>query len=73
MIDLSGIDAVSGGADDSFVFTGDAPFSGTAGGLRVEQLARHTVIMSDVDGDGTADFSIGLRGVVPLGETDFIL
>lgn len=62
-IDLSAIDAISGGANDAF--TAVAAFSNTAGELVISYNAKvnSTVISADVDGDGVADFQLALQNV----------
>jgi uncharacterized protein len=72
-IDLSQIDAITGGIDDAFTFLGSAAFSNTAGELRVETFGDRAFVMGDVDGDGVADFYIRVEGAVPLTGSDFIL
>lgn len=57
-IDLSGIDAVSGGADNAFAFIGNAAFHGIAGELRYSAGSGGQIVQGDVNGDGIADFSI---------------
>ncbi|MEI6160190.1 MAG: calcium-binding protein, partial [Roseococcus sp.] len=62
-IDLRGIDAremLAG--NQTFVWIGNAGFGGVAGQLRFAG----GILEGDVDGDGTADFEIGLIGVVSL-------
>lgn len=61
-INLSQIDAVADtSADDAFDFIGtNIAFTGKAGELRAYQGANGQVIEGDIDGDGAADFSIGL-------------
>jgi Ca2+-binding RTX toxin-like protein len=71
-IDLSAIDAVLGDTDSAFHFIGDAAF-GAAGDLRAYTAGANTIVAGDVDGDGSADFTLMLRGAVALQETDFIL
>lgn len=68
-IDVSIIDAISGGGDDDFDFIGNSGFSGTAGEL---QFKNH-LIAGDVDGDGKADFQIRVDDVASLQNGDFIL
>lgn len=58
IIDLSGIDAVSGGADDAFRFIGAADFSHSAGELRFKT----GLLQGDINGDGIADFSLQIAG-----------
>ena len=73
-IDLSAIDAVAGGANDTFHFIGAAEFGvSPAGDLRFEKTATRTYIEGDVNGDGLADFHITLESVITLTGGDFIL
>ncbi|MGH6831046.1 MAG: M10 family metallopeptidase C-terminal domain-containing protein, partial [Methylocella sp.] len=72
-IDLAGIDAMLGGGDDTFAFIGGAAFSANAGELRYAVSGGQTIIEGDTDGDGIADFQIGLTGVFSLNDFDFIL
>ncbi|MGL4320516.1 MAG: M10 family metallopeptidase C-terminal domain-containing protein [Paracoccaceae bacterium] len=79
-IDLRDIDAstVSTG-NAAFDFIGSAGFHRIAGELRflkqdVSGTANDkTFISGDVNGDGTADFQIELRGLINLSATDFLL
>jgi Ca2+-binding RTX toxin-like protein len=71
-IDLSEIDAVLGGTDDAFNFVGSGAFQ-NAGDLRFAVKGANTLVAGDVDGDGAADFTIVLSGVVALQAGDFIL
>jgi len=57
-IDLSAIDAVSGGADNAFSFIGSSAFSGAAGQLRSYSQSGNNFVAGDVNGDGVADFTI---------------
>ncbi len=61
-IDVSAIDAVSGGADDAFTWIGGTAFSGEAGQLHYSMKSGVLTIEGDVDGDGSADLAIGLNG-----------
>ncbi len=73
-IDLSAIDAITGGADDGFQFIGNAAFvRGASGLLQVTTTATQTIVQGDVNGDGRADFKIILTGVHVLDANDFIL
>lgn len=72
-IDLTAIDAITGGGDNAFSFIGSAAFSNVAGQLRTEVIFGNTYVMGDVNGDGVADFFIKLDGTVPLGAGDFML
>jgi len=71
-IDLSGIDANIGTADDDS-FTLVASFTGTAGELIVTRSAGVYTVLGDVDGDGVADFGIEVHSAAPLGAADFTL
>ncbi len=69
-INLSAIDAKEGPAgDQAFHFIDHDQFSGKAGELR---FANH-ILRGDTDGDGIADFEIGINGKVDLVKADFIL
>jgi Ca2+-binding RTX toxin-like protein len=59
MIDFSAIDAISGTpGDDPFTFIGATKFSNVAGQLRYAFGSFGATLVGDVDGDGTADFTI---------------
>jgi Ca2+-binding RTX toxin-like protein len=73
MIDLSGIDAISGGLDDPFSFIGAGAFSGTAGELRAVAVGSNTLVSADVNGDAVADFTILINGAHVLLDSDFVL
>ena len=73
LIDLSAIDAITGGANNAFTFIGGAAFSNVAGQLRVFTQSGNTFVVGDTNGDGVADFQIQVDGIVPLAGTDFIL
>ncbi|HYD71044.1 calcium-binding protein [Azospirillum sp.] len=68
-IDLSGIDAKAGAGNDSFSFIGTDAFGAAAGQLRWTGNA----VEGDVNGDGTADFTIHVTGVSAMAADDFIL
>ncbi|WP_372053341.1 hypothetical protein P7L74_02945 (plasmid) [Tistrella mobilis] len=73
-IDLSIIDADTGhGGNQAFTFIGAAAFTGMAGELRAVGSTDVTTIFADVDGDGQADLSITLAGLVSLVPADFVL
>ncbi len=75
-IDLSDIDANGRGRPgNSFQFIGDEVFLLRAGQLRFEQDAanRTTLVEADMNGDGVADFSVILNGLIGLTAADFIL
>ena len=71
IIDLSAIDAIAGGDDDSFTFIGRGAFSGTAGELKFFVENGNTFIAGDIDGDGVADVVVQLEGVYDLTSVDF--
>jgi serralysin len=74
LIDLSGIDAISGGSDDAFAFIGNGAFTNVAGQLRSINNGNGTfTIEGDVNGDGIADLAILVTSATPLGAGDFVL
>jgi Ca2+-binding RTX toxin-like protein len=73
-IDLSAIDANPAlDEDEAFTFVGTSAFSGAAGEVQVRAGTGRTFVDADVNGDGVADFSIELKGVVALTGIDFVL
>lgn len=73
-IDLHPIDANShANGNQKFTFIGTDGFGHHAGELRVAHAGSDTLVSGDVDGDGSADFTIQLEGNVNLKETDFVL
>ena len=58
LIDLSQLDAKTGGAIDPFKWLGDGAFTKTAGELHTVRIDGLNYLEGDVDGDGVADFSI---------------
>lgn len=73
-INLSAIDAdstVSG--NQKFTFLGEADFTGSAGELTYSVLKSGALVSADTDGDGSADFSVFLKGVSVLDAGDFVL
>ena len=62
IVDLSGIDAITGGADDAFTKV-DA-FDGTAGRMTLTFSGGITTILLDVDGDTVADYRLRINGDV---------
>jgi Ca2+-binding RTX toxin-like protein len=70
-IDVSAIDPLNDGG--VFDFIGKKKFGKEAGALRSVKQGGQTVIYGDLDGDGKADFSIGLAKAMTLKEADFIL
>lgn len=75
IINLALIDAdtTTPGVDDPFTFIGTAGFHHVAGELRMMASASNTMLLGDVDGDGSADFALLLIGNVALKATDFVL
>lgn len=72
-IHLAGIDAsTTEGGDQGFTFIETAGFSGTAGELRSYVSGGAHFLAGDVDGDGVADFTIGLGGASVL-QSDLFL
>lgn len=64
--DLSGIDAMAGGADDAFSFIGSGGVTHVAGQLRAYADGGSTVIEGDVNEDGVADLRLTLTGTYSL-------
>ena len=63
VIDLSAIDAITGGANDAFSFIGSVAFSNTAGELRFENISHGGpiwIVRGDIDGNGVSDLEIVL-------------
>jgi Ca2+-binding RTX toxin-like protein len=60
-IDLSGIDAIAGGADNAFSYLGSGAFTSVAGQLRFDVPTN--TLQADVDGNGVADFEVQLVGI----------
>ncbi len=74
LIVLTAIDANMGTMEnDAFSFIGTDGFTGVAGQLRQFADGSDTVIEGDVNGDGMADFQIGLAGNPALTSADFLL
>ncbi len=73
-IHLGGIDAnLARNGDQDFHFIGAAAFHGMAGELRYKAVHAGVIVKGDVNGDGAADFSIGVEGTSTLGVSDFVL
>jgi serralysin len=71
-IDLSGIDAVTGGQRDAFSFIGAHGFNHVAGELRFGTASGGVMVQGDTDGDGDANFSIFVA-TASLNQHDFVL
>lgn len=81
-IDLTAIDAnttPAGPGDQAFSYIGHAFFHHVAGELRSYRLDRSgtahdlTIAAGDINGDGIADFTIELAGLIDLNGSDFTL
>ena len=70
-IDLAAIDAITGGANDAFSFV--TAFSHAAGELTSTAIANGFLVQGDVNGDGTADFSLVVSTTTALTASDFVL
>jgi serralysin len=71
---LSEIDANQNrSGDQDFEFMNQKAFTGKAGELRVVHASGDTLVLADVDGDRSEDFSILLRGKLDLAAHDFDL
>jgi serralysin len=70
-IDLSDLDAVTGGPLNAFSWIGGAAFSGTAGQLRSYSEGGSFWLAGDVNGDSVADFLIQTN--IQIVQTDLIL
>ena len=69
-IDVSGIDAIPGGADDPFKFIGKKGFHDKVGELRFKGQK----LQGDIDGNGSADFEVKVDGITKLkADVDIIL
>jgi serralysin len=73
-IDLTALDASTrASGDQAFAFIGTAAFTRTAGELRYVVDGDTISLFGDVNGDGRADFQLGLAGAPTLTEADFLL
>ena len=74
-IDLSAIDArtTTSSTNDAFTFIGEKAFTKKAGELRYLNKDGDTYLYGDVNGDGTADFTIRLDKTIDFVRGDFIL
>ena len=70
-IDLSGLDAITGGSRDAFSFVGGSAFGNVAGELRSYSANGAFFLAGDVNGDGVADFVI--QTSVAVTQADLIL
>jgi Ca2+-binding RTX toxin-like protein len=67
VIDLAGIDAKTGGEDNEFKYIGAQGFHDRKSELRF----KNGKVAGDTDGDGKADFEIGVLGPKKLSSEDF--
>jgi len=73
-IDVSAFDAgLPAGGTGHLTFIGTAAFDGHAGELRYDVTSTGVTLWGDINGDGTADFSIVLTKVTSLVAGDFVL
>jgi hypothetical protein len=73
-IDISPIDAnVHASGNQAFSYIGTHAFHHVSGELREILLSGRTIVEGDVNGDGKADFQIGLAGHINLVKGDFVL
>lgn len=70
--DLSGIDAIAGGADDAFAFVGTGTITGVGGEIGFVNTATQTVVQVYLDGDTVIDMQIVIDGVFTLTGADFL-
>ena len=74
VIDLSAVDASSKVVgNQAFIFIGMNSFHSIAGELRYQQVAGNTYVFGDINGDGIADFTLLLDGLLTMAARDFIL
>lgn len=69
-IDLSGIDAITGGRDNAFSFIGGAAFS-RAGQLRYDAASGQ--VLGDLNGDRIADLALDIGAGLVITASDFVL
>jgi hypothetical protein len=76
-IDLSALDAISGGSDDAFAWAGQVP--GDLAKVAANSVSWYTsggnvTVLADTDGNvATAEFQITLTGITTINQSDFIL
>jgi hypothetical protein len=70
-VNLSAIDAITGGGDNAFSFIGGGAFSHVAGELRAYSSSGTFFVAGDVNGDGVADFTIQTN--ILMVNSDFVL
>jgi serralysin len=72
-IDIRGIDAVAGGADDEFTFIGTDAFSGAAGEIRIRTELGYVIVEGNITPGDAPDFAIRVLNSTGLAATDFLL
>lgn len=73
-IDMSDLDADKAVAgDQAFTYIGTGGFTGNGGEIRIIEGAKHTLIQTDINGDGKAEVEILLLNETGLPGSDFIL
>jgi Ca2+-binding RTX toxin-like protein len=72
VLDLSFIDAKTGGADDAFTYVG-ATFGKHAGEMTMSFAGGVTTVKLDVNGDGRADYQVKINGDVTGESGDWLL
>ena len=72
-VDLSTIDAKTGGGNDKFILIGSQAFHHVKGELRIVAFNGFVVAEGDTNGNGLADFQIEVRNVTTLVGGDFVL
>ena len=74
LIDVSALDAnTGGGEDDAFTFLDQGAFSGAGGELRWKAVNGGIMVLADLDGDLATDFSLTLLNATGVVASDFIL
>jgi serralysin len=76
-MDVSALDAITGGGDDAFTWLGDGAFTGAAGQLHYRHVIISTVaftlVEADMNGDKVSDFEVEIMSHLTLRAGDFIL
>jgi serralysin len=70
-IDVSAIDAITGGADDAFVLDTDGILS--VGEIRQSVVGSKLILQFNTEGDDTPEMSLEVNGTVKLVAGDFVL
>lgn len=59
--------------NQEFTWRGTEGFTGNGGELRTTTSGNKTLVLGDSNGDGTADFTLELTGLITLDASDFLL